>query len=198
VPPVLTLVTAALLTVLPVDGLVDWQNVVWVVADPLVLLALSGLVCGYYRLHKWLQRHPQQESRDRGRGWWQRRWRGWLRQWLEKDRDLWREPPEREDRDRAMDTWVAGDVLAVSVVAMAGLGLIRSLTAPVLLGPLGGAMGTWIVRGVALLAGAALAGVTFPLAKALLGQLDRNRQRSRVKRRLRPDDNWRPDRPRPG
>jgi hypothetical protein len=181
VPPVLALATAVLLTALFGDGLVDWQNVVLVVAVPLVILALSGLVLLYDRHREsWQQRLRQQEPQDLK--WWQRL--------LLTDGALAQKPTAAEERDRAKAVWVAGDVLAVSVVVIAGLGLIRSLTAPVLLGrPEEGGLGIWSLRVAVLLAGAVVALGAFPLAQAGVDRLDRDElpadaHRSWVKRLL--------------
>jgi hypothetical protein len=70
----------------------------------------------------------------------------------------------------ARDVWVAGDVLAVSLVSLAGLGLIRSLIAPILLG-WDGHPWVWTLRLVATVVGVALAFGAFPLMAFVAAKL---------------------------
>jgi hypothetical protein len=188
VPPVATLAIALLLEALPVDGLVDWENVRWAVLVPLVILALSGLIALYYQPPDWLRRLLLRLRVPA------------VGRWLRTRRTLWQEPPvvanDEEQHDRALDVWVVGDVLAVSVVVVAGLGLVRSLLAPVLLGPPDDGSGTWLLRMAVLVAGAVVAGGAFPLANAWLDRLDRQPLPQQVGRAplrwlLRPADNRR-------
>jgi hypothetical protein len=162
-PPLVLVAAGLLLERLPVDGVVDWQNVRWAAAVPIVILVLSGIVTLYYGLHRRLSARPSR----RGPRWWRR--------WLDPERSLWEPPLVGENggqRRRALDVWVAGDVLAVAVVVIGGLGLVRSLVAPVLLGALGAGSGIWRWRLEVLLAGAVVALAAFPLARAGLRRLD--------------------------
>jgi hypothetical protein len=187
-PPLVLVAAGMLLERLPLDGLVDWQNVGWAAAVPIAILILSGLVTLYYGLHGWLS--------ARVPGWGPR----WWRRWLGTKRSLWEPPPLHENggqRRRGLDVWVAGDVLAVAVVVIGGLGLVRSLIAPVLLGALGGGgSDIWTKRLVVLLVGVIVALSAFPLAAAWLRGLDTKRlprevDKAPVKRLLRPSDNRR-------
>ncbi len=69
----------------------------------------------------------------------------------------WNREVER-DHWRARYAWIVGDLLAVLVLAIGGLGLVRSMTAPVFLGP-GGSLEGWPWAGALLLwlGGAAVA-----------------------------------------
>ena len=90
--------------------------------------------------------------------------------------------PAVPDERRALAAWRAGDVLAVSVLTVAALGLVRSLTVPVVLGPArldgagggGGAIATdrWALQLALLAGGVALAVAAFPLSARLLRRLD--------------------------
>lgn len=84
----------------------------------------------------------------------------------------WWDPSKRVPRPTtyARDVWVAGDVLAVSLVLLAGLGLIRSLIAPILLGPEGHPW-VWSLRLVATVVGVALAFGAFPALACVAAKL---------------------------
>jgi len=105
--------------------------------------------------------------------------RGWARRFVEWAE--WTVPaPAVPDERRALAAWRAGDVLAVSVLTVAALGLVRSLTVPVVLGPArldgsgAGAAATdrWALQLALLAGGIALTVAAFPLSARLLRRLD--------------------------
>lgn len=81
------------------------------------------------------------------------------------DRTLWREEPNGQDVPRALDTWVAGDVLAIAGVVVGALAVVRALIAPMLLEP--------DARILALVVGLVVAGGAFRAADRRLTRLDK-------------------------
>ncbi|WP_461022048.1 hypothetical protein [Thalassiella azotivora] len=89
----------------------------------------------------------------------------------------WRPPrpvPPRRVRDlgRARRVWWLGDLLAACVPAAAGLGLLRSFTAPVVTGPEGD-WGSWSLQLLLWGTGAALAALSLPAVRRLMSWVDR-------------------------
>jgi hypothetical protein len=85
--------------------LIDWRVFPVFVAVPLVLVGVSW----------WLGR------RDAARP-------------PASPRKLWQEPLHPREPQRALDVWVAGDLLAVAMVVLPALAFVRALVAPVFLG----------------------------------------------------------------
>lgn len=72
---------------------------------------------------------------------------------------------------RAYDTWTAGDVLALSVIVVSTLSLVRSLTAPLLLGWADEQV-RWGARIVVLVAAILVSLAVFPVAARVLRRVD--------------------------
>jgi hypothetical protein len=210
VPPLLVVGAGGVLEALRPANLVDWQKLLgFAVLFPLLIVVMSGLVRIYYRVHRVLR---TQEARIHASReplkWWERllRWSlGWGRwkRWLKSDRSLWQQEPEPadpENEEHARWVWSTGDLLAVLVIVVGGLGLVRSLLAPVLLWRLNGIGDPWPLRLEVLLVGVAVAGGAVPLAAVLLGRLDRTQPppgtgKVPISALLRPHDNRRPGGP---
>jgi len=110
-------------------------------------------------------------------------------------------PPAVADPALARAVRRAGDVLAVAVVAVAGLGLVRSYTIPVVLGPARVRpgqgrefiWGQWVLEVALLAGGIAVAVACVPLSARAVRRIDGGRlpHRLRALDRLRADDSRR-------
>lgn len=141
--------------------LVDWQVVAIFAGLPLLLVIAS---LGLRALRKW---RPA--------------WQVWARP------RVLGTPKQR--RKRAYDTWTAGDVLAFSVVVLSTLSLVRSLTAPVLLGGADNDVRSLTRTVVLLVAGIGVSLAVFPIGALILGWVDRRdapKDRWGLRRLLRP------------
>ncbi|MEU4194174.1 hypothetical protein AB0E69_19930 [Kribbella sp. NPDC026611] len=90
-----------------------------------------------------------------------------------RGRPLWWEPKLQVERPRtfARDVWATGDILATCVVVFAGLGLVRSLLAPILLGPKD-RWGLWFLELAAAAIGGVMAFGAVPWATRFCAWLD--------------------------
>ncbi|TCO32403.1 hypothetical protein EV652_1049 [Kribbella steppae] len=181
-------IVAVILGVLKID--VGWGSVVVASAFPLGVLALSVVPRAVKRW--WDRRLERSPVLARWRSRVVALWRSIVAAWRRFIRMLRRllrspavpavapppdePPPSREENIRfARDVWRAGDLLAASLWVLAGLGLVRSLVAPVMLGPRGQGqtfvevvfglpIGTvWSVRLIVLIGGVVFAVVVMPL-----------------------------------
>jgi hypothetical protein len=150
---------------------VGWWRLGVAVAVPSLIAASSAAISWYYRRRGGSDVQPRPDGA--APGWWLRsRLRARPREhgvtdYLVPDADgvpslghhLPRQRPEQQ-REKVDSVRTAGDALAVAVIAVTGLGLVRSFTALALVGAGGYAVASW----VAVVLGIAVATVSWPFA----------------------------------